>query len=189
MATVYGITELRNGTKIEFEGTPYEVTYFQHVNPGKGSAFCRTKLRNLLNGNVLEHTFKAGDKVPAPDLEQMQMQYMYFDGAFHFMNTSTFEQFEVPADVMGDNKDYLIENMEVSVLFYKGRPIGVSLPFHVVLKVTRCDPGVRGDTATSVTKPATVETGAVFQVPIFVAEGDNIKVDTRSHEYIERVNR
>lgn len=184
---MYGITELRKGTKVEFNNAPYEVTDHQHVNPGKGSAFCRTKMKNLITGSVTEHTFKAGDKVPPADLEDMGMQFQYYDGEFHFMNTKTFEQYDLTDDQVGDKRDYLIENMEVSILFYKGRPIGVNVPFHIVLKVTRCEPGVRGDTATSVTKAATVETGASFQVPLFINEGDRIKVDSRTHEYIERV--
>lgn len=187
MSGIYGITELRNGTKIELDNEPYVVTYFQHVNPGKGSAFVRTKLRSLITGNTTERTFKAGDKLPAADLESMHMQFMYIDGdVYHFMNMENYDQYELSAKVLEDKKGYLKENIEVDVLFYKGKPIDIELPNHMVLKVVFCEPGLRGDTATNVTKPATVETGAIFQVPLFVQEGDVIKIDTRTGQYLER---
>ncbi|RJO63399.1 MAG: elongation factor P [Myxococcales bacterium] len=187
---MYSTSEFRNGLKIELDDAPFEIVYFQAVNPGKGAAFTRTKLKNLLNGNVIERTFKSGEKVRKPDLEEHQMQYLYRDeSGYMFMNTENYEQESIPADIVGDDKDFLIENAEVNVLFYRGRPMGLSFPFHMVFTITHCEPGVRGDTATGTTKPATCETGLVVQVPLFVNEGERIKVDTRSRAYIERVNR
>jgi elongation factor P len=183
-------SEFRNGLKIEMDGVPYQITYFQHVKPGKGGAFVRTKLKSLLDGRVLERTFKSGDKVGTPDIEEMHMQYLYNDGeSFHFMNTGTYEQYEVPADAVGETADLMKENAEVSILFFNSKAINIQLPTTVELEVTHCEPGVKGDTATNVTKPATIETGAVIAVPLFVKEGDVLKIDTRSGEYLERVSR
>jgi len=182
-----GITELRNGTKIEIDGEPFVVTYFQHVNPGKGSAFVRTKMRSLITGNAMERTFKAGDKITQADIENMHMQYLYANGDnLHFMNMETYEQYEISAEVVHEKRGFLKESMEVDVVFHRGMPIDVDLPNHVDLKIIHCEPGVKGDTATSVTKAATVETGAIIQVPLFVDSDDTIKIDTRTGLYIER---
>ncbi len=184
---MYSITEIRNGTKIEISGEPFVVTWFQHVNPGKGSAFVRTKLKSLITGNVVERTFKAGEKIPKADLEERKMQFLYRDGDnFNFMDMETYEQISLTEEIVGDRVAYLKDGMEVSILFHNERAIGIDVPFHVELKVTHCEPGIKGDTVSNVTKPATVETGAVFQVPLFVEEGDVIKVDTRTGQYIER---
>jgi len=178
----------RKGLKIELEGEPYIISDFLHVKPGKGGAFVRTKLKSLVTGNVIDRTFRSGEKVETPALEERNMQYLYQEGeAFHFMDNDTYEQFTLSADHLGEESNFLQENVEVKILFHNGKPIGVELPFFVELTIVRTEPGVRGDTASGGTKPATVETGAVIQVPLFLNEGERIKVDTRTGEYIERV--
>lgn len=183
---MYSTSDFRNGLKILIDGIPFEVVYFQHVKPGKGGAFVRTKIKNLLNGAVLERTFRAGEKLDKPDLEDHQMQFLYADDDFHFMNVQTYEQVSLSRDVIGDAAFYLKENMEVGVLFFNGSVINVSLPNSVELKVAECEPGVKGDTVSGATKNATLETGAKVQVPLFVNEGDVLRIDTRSGGYIER---
>jgi elongation factor P len=181
--------DFRKGLKLEIDNDPYIIVDFQHVKPGKGSAFVRTKLKNLITGLVIDPTFRSGDKVKKPDLVENVMQYLYADGdQLHFMDAKTYDQIEVVRSNLGEAADYLSENLEVSVLFFNGRPIGVDLPNFVELKVTACDPGIKGDTVSGSTKPATVETGASFNVPLFINEGDVLRVDTRSHEYVERVS-
>ncbi len=185
---MYQTSDFRNGLKIEIDGDPYDIVYFQAVNPGKGSAFTRTKLKNMLTGAVLERTFKSGEKVKKPDIEEHQMQYLYQDeSGYVFMNTQDYEQVTIPTEVIGADKDFIIENAEVDVLFFNGRPMGVSFPFHLVFTVTECEPGIKGDTATGATKSAKMETGLVVNVPLFVNQGEKIRVDTRTREYIERV--
>jgi len=182
-------SQFRNGSKIELGGEPFVITYFQHVKPGKGGAFVRTKLRNLKTGRVLERTFRAGEKVEAADVEERRMQYLYADGdSLVFMDCQSFDQIPIPGEQVGDARRYLLENMEVQVLIHKGSAINVELPAFVQLTVTRCDPGLRGDTASGGTKPVTVETGAVVQAPLFIKEGETIRIDTRTGEYVERVN-
>jgi elongation factor P len=184
---MYTTSEFRNGLKIDFEGEPYLIVYFQHVKPGKGGAFVRTKLKNLKTGAVLEHTFRSGDKVEKPDLEEREMQFMYrMENQFHFMETRTYEQIYLDEEHMGDAANYMIENLPVKVLFYKGEPIGIDLPIFIVLAIAETEPGVRGDTVSGATKPATLESGAVVQVPLFLSVGDRVKVDTRTGSYIER---
>lgn len=184
---MYTTTEFRNGLKIDFEGEPYIIVFFQHVKPGKGGAFVRTKLKNLKTGAVLEHTFRSGDKVGKPDLDEREMQFMYrMENQFHFMETRTFEQIYLDEEHMGDAANYMIENLPVKVLFYKGEPIGIDLPIFIVLAIAETEPGVRGDTVSGATKPATLESGAVVQVPLFLSVGDRVKVDTRTGTYIER---
>ena len=187
---MYSTSDFRNGLKLLIDGTPFEIVYFQHVKPGKGGAFVRTKLRNLLNSSVLEKTFRAGEKVGVPDIEEVDMQFLYCDDtSFHFMNTSTYDQIAVDEKAIGDKKLFLKENTDVKVLSFNGEVVNVELPAFMVLKVTKCDPGVRGDTVSGATKPATLETGGVvcsIQVPLFINEGDMLKVDTRSSEYVER---
>lgn len=184
---MYTTTDFRNGLKIEFEGDPYTIVYFQHVKPGKGGAFVRTKLKNLKTGAVLEHTFRSGDKVEKPDLEEREMQFMYREGdAFHFMDTASYEQIYLDADHMGDAANYMIENLSVRILFFRGEPIGIDLPIFIVLTIAETEPGIRGDTVSGATKSARLESGAVVQVPLFLNEGDRIKVDTRTGSYIER---
>jgi len=184
---MYTTTDFRNGLKIEFEGGPYTIVYFQHVKPGKGGAFVRTKLKNLKTGAVLEHTFRSGDKVEKPDLEEREMQFMYREGdAFHFMDTASYEQIYLDTDHMGDAGNYMIENLSVKILFYRGEPIGIDLPIFIVLTIAETEPGIRGDTVSGATKPAKLESGALVQVPLFLNEGDRVKVDTRTGTYIER---
>ena len=187
---MYGTNQFRNGLKIEIDNEPFVIVEFQHVKPGKGGAFVRTKLKSLLSGSVLEKTFRSGEKVGKPNLEEKQMQYLYVsDGEYHFMDTETFEQSFLTEDQLGDCKNYLQENIIVTMLLYNERPIGVEPPTFVNLKITQTDPGVRGDTASGGGKPATLETGAVVQVPLFLNIGDMIRVDTRTGEYIERVTK
>jgi elongation factor P len=183
-------SEFRKGLKIELNGEPFIIVDFLHVKPGKGGAFVRTKLRNLRTGNVLEHTFRSGERVESPDIEEKETQYLYNDGEkYYFMDKESYWQFELTEDQLGNTKDFLQENVTVTVLFYNQNPVGVVLPTFVQLRIDRTEPGVRGDTATGGTKPARVETGAVVQVPLFVEEGDLIKVDTRTGEYVERVTK
>ena len=165
------------------------IVEFQHVKPGKGGAFVRTKLKNLVTGRVVDKNFRAGEKVGKPDLEEKSMQYLYAEGRqYYFMDNQTYEQTFLTEDQLGDSKNFLQENITISVLLYQGEPIGVDLPIFVELEITKTEPGVRGDTASGGTKPATVETGAVIQVPLFLNEGDKIKIDTRTGAYIERVS-
>ena len=174
--------------KVELEGEPFTIIEFQHVKPGKGGAFVRTKLKSLVSGNVIDRTFRSGDKVKRPDFEEKQMQYLFKDeSGFHFMDLETYEQVLVTSEDLGDLQDFLKEELEVNVQLYNGKPMGVELPIFVELAIVKAEPGVRGDTATGATKPAEMETGAVINVPLFLEEGDIIKIDTRSGEYIERV--
>jgi len=179
--------EFRKGLKIELEGEPYIIADFLHVKPGKGGAFVRTKLKSLVTGNVIDRTFRSGEKVQTPALDERNMQYLYREGnVYHFMDNDTYEQLTLTADQLGEESNFLKENIQVRIVFHNGKPIGVELPFFVELTIVKSEPGVRGDTARGGTKPATVETGAVIQVPLFLNEGDVIKVDTRTGEYIER---
>jgi elongation factor P len=174
--------------KIEIEGEPFTIIEFQHVKPGKGGAFVRTKLKSLVTGNVVDRTFRSGDKVKRPDFEEKQMQYLYRDeGGFHFMDLGTYEQVLITAEDLGDLQDFLKEELEVTVQLYNGKPMGVDLPNFVELAIVKAEPGVKGDTATGATKPAEMETGAVIHVPLFLEQGDIVKIDTRPGEYIERV--
>ncbi len=188
MAEVYDTSEFRNGLKIEIDGEPFEIIEFQHVKPGKGSAFVRTRIRSLLTGRTLEPTLKSGDKVGKPDIDEKQMQFLYRDGTdYHFMDTKSYEQTFIPESALGNAKNFLIENLNASILFYQGRAIGVTLPNAVDLKVIKCDPGVRGDTVSGALKPATLQTGYTLNVPLFINEGDVLKIDTRTGEYLTRV--
>jgi elongation factor P len=181
-------TSFRNGLKIEYEGDPYVIVDCQHVKPGKGVAFVKTRMKNLKTGTVLDVNFRSGDKVEKPDLETQDMQYLYQDGdLFYFMDINTFDQKPLTEDQLADSKKYIKENETVTVLFYKGEPISIELPLKVELKIVKSDPGIKGDTAQGATKPATLETGAIVQVPLFVEEGEVIRVDTRTGEYLERV--
>ncbi len=184
---MYSTPDFRRGLRIEINDEPFIMVNFQHVKPGKGGAFVRTKLKNLLNGNVVDRTFRSGEKVGKPDIEEKEMQYLYTDGDFHFMDNDTYEQTALTAEIVGDAKDFLQENSVVTVLFYKGRVINLELPTFVTLEVTEAEPGLKGDTASSVTKPVTVETGARINVPLFINPGDRLRIDTRTGEYMERV--
>jgi len=181
-------TEFRNGLKIEIDGEPYIIVEFQHVKPGKGGAFVRTKMKSLKSGNVIDRTFRSGEKVDVPELEEKTMQYLYAaDKDRVLMDTSTYEQISMSEKQLGDSVYYLKENMEIKVLYFKGQPINIDIPMFVELKIARTDPGVRGDTASGGSKPATLETGAVVKVPFYLNEGDVVKIDTRSGIFIERV--
>lgn len=180
--------DLRTGLTIELDGEVWTVIEFLHVKPGKGAAFVRTKLKNVQTGAVLERTFRAGEKVPRAHVEYKEMQYLYKQGdEYVFMDANTFEQLTLSADTIGDGVKYLKENMTVGVEMYQGAPIGVSLPNFVELEVVETDPGLKGDTQSGGSKPATLETGAVVQVPLFVKVGDKIQVDTRTDQYLKRV--
>jgi elongation factor P len=182
--------EFRKGLKIEIDGVPYQIVDFQHVSPGKGGAFTRTKIRNMLNQNQTERTFKSGDKVERPDLEEKEMQYLYSDSeGYHFMNTADYEQVVMSGESLGENVGFLQENLLVKITYFNSRAIGVELPYFVELVVTRTDPSFKGDTVTGGTKPATVSTGASVQVPFHISEGDVIKIDTRDCKYVEKVNK
>jgi len=184
---MYSTAEFRRGLKIEIDGKPFIIVEFQHVKPGKGGAFVRTKLKNLETGQVLEQTFRSGAKVDKPDLEEKYMQYLYQEGEqYVFMDNQTYDQVFIHEDYLAESVSFLQPNIEVTALFYEGRPIGVDLPTSVVLEVTETEPGIKGDTATGATKAATLETGHVVQVPLFINEGDNLRIDTRTGEYMER---
>jgi len=188
MAGVIDTSEFRKGLKIEIDGEPFEIVEFQHVKPGKGSAFVRTTIRSLLTGRVLQPTLKSGEKVGKPDIEDKEMQYLYVQGEdYYFMDTKSFEQTFLSEKVLGESKNFLKENINASVLFYNGKAIGVTLPNSVDLKVTKCDPGIRGDTVSGALKPATLETGYTVNVPLFINEGDILKIDTRDGKYLTRV--
>ena len=179
--------EFKKGLRIVFDDQPYQIVDFQHVKPGKGGAFVRTKLKHMRQGRVIDNTFRSGEKVELVDFEEKHMQFLYRDDRYHFMDMETYEQVSLSADEVGDAREYLKENTEVDVLYIDGAPVTVELPNFVELAVTRTDPGVRGDTAQGGTKPATLETGTVVQVPLFLNEGDLVKVDTRTGEYLGRV--
>jgi elongation factor P len=181
-------SQFRNGLKIELDGEPFTIVFFQHVKPGKGGAFVRTKVRNLKNGKVLERRFRAGERVELADVEERKMQYLYQDGEqLVFMDTQSYEQIPFSTEQVGDARKFLKESLEVDVVFWRSQPINIELPAFITATITRCEPGIKGDTASNVTKPATLETGAIVQVPLFVKEGEAIRVDTRSGEYVERV--
>lgn len=179
--------DFRNGVTIELDGEVYQVVEFQHVKPGKGSAFVRTRLKNVRTGAVLERTFNAGERVPRAHVDRREMQYLYRTGdQYTFMDLESYEQISLSAEVLDDALHFLKENMTVGILQYEGRVIGVDLPNSVELKVVDTEPGLRGDTATGGTKPATLETGYVVRVPLFVNVGDVVVVDTRTGEYVSR---
>jgi elongation factor P len=182
--------EFRNGMVIEIDGDLWAISYFQHVKPGKGGAFVRTKLKNVLTGNVVDRTYRAGEKVNDVRLERRPVNYSYTDGSlYYFMDANTFDLFPIAGDLLGqDQLKYLKENMECEGLVHDDNVISVELPQFVELAVTRTDPGVRGDTAQGGTKPATLETGAVIQVPLFIEEGDVLKIDRTADKYLSRVN-
>jgi elongation factor P len=184
----YSTSEFKSGLKILLDGDPQSIVENEFVKPGKGQAFSRVRLRNLRTGRVLEKTFKSGDTVEAADVMDVDMQYLYTDGEFwHFMVPQTFEQYAVGAVTLGDSAHWLKAQDIVTVTLWNGEPLSVMPPNFVELKITQCDPGLRGDTAQGGTKPATLETGAVVKVPLFVEEGETVKVDTRSGEYVSRV--
>ena len=179
--------DFRNGVTFELDGNVVSIMEFQHVKPGKGAAFVRTKIRNVISGSVVERTFNPNDKYPTAYIEHKDMQYLYNDvDLFYFMDSETFEQIPINKSVLGDNFKFMKENMDCKVLSYKGNVFGVEPPNFVELVITKTDPGFKGDTATNANKPAIVETGAEVRVPLFINEGERIRIDTRTGEYMER---
>ncbi len=179
--------DFRNGVTLEMDGQVVQIIECQHVKPGKGAAFVRTKIRNVISGAVTEKTFNPTDKYPTAFVERKEMQYLYNDGdLYYFMDNESYENIPINKATLGDNFKFVKENMDCKVLSYKGSVFGVEPPFFVELEVTKTDPGFKGDTATNATKPATLETGAEIRVPLFINEGDMIRVDTRTGEYMER---
>ncbi len=185
---MYKTSDFRKNLKLEIDGKPYVIVDFQHTNPGKGSAFVRTKLKNLETGQLLEKTYKSGvDSFDKPDLDEREMEYTYGDSeGYNFMDQKTFESINLNHDVVGDAKNFLQEGMKVDVLFYNERPISLELPNFVVLRVAETDPGLKGDTASGGSKKAIMETGLQVNVPLFIEEGELLKIDTRTGDYVER---
>lgn len=186
---MYENADFKKGLKIMVEGSPYTILDFQHVKPGKGNQFTRTKMRNLLTGQQLERTFKSGERFEVPNVMTRDMSYLYKDdNGYTFMDKESYDQIVMTETEIGEAKDYLIENLEVTLLFYNDRPVSVDVPKAVNLRVTQTDPGMRGDTVTGATKPATLETGLVVKVPLHINEGDLLRVDTTTGDYVSRVN-
>lgn len=179
--------DFRNGVTFEMDGGVYQIIEFQHVKPGKGAAFVRTKIRNVITGAVVEKTFSPTDKYPTAFVERKDMEYLYNDGSlYYFMDLETFENIPINADILPDSFKFVKENEQVKILSYKGNVFGVEPPFFVELVITHTEPGFKGDTAQGGTKPAELETGAVVKVPLFINEGEKIRIDTRTSEYMER---
>lgn len=186
---MYDLSDFKKGLKILMDNEPYVVVDFQHVKPGKGNQFTRTKLRNLLTGQNRELTFKQGEKFGVPNVETKEMSFLYRDdNGFNFMDQTSFEQLLMTPDEVGENQYYLTENLTVVILMFNERAVAVDVPKAVNLKVTQTDPGVKGDRVTGGTKPATLETGLVVNVPLHISEGDTLRIDTSSGDYVERVN-
>lgn len=180
--------DIKNGTVLRIDGNLWSVIEFQHVKPGKGGAFVRTKMKNVLSGKVVDKTFNAGIKVETANVDRRDFQYLYMDGEdFVFMDTDTYDQVNVPAGTVGDAKDYMLEGMNVMLASNDGTPLYIELPTSVVLEITYTEPGLQGDRSTGGTKPATLETGAEIQVPLFLEQGVRVKVDTRTGDYLGRV--
>lgn len=185
---MYENADFKKGLKIMVDGQPYSIVDFQHVKPGKGNQFTRTKMRNLLTGQNLERTFKSGEKFEVPNVINREMAFLYKDdNGYAFMDQENYEQITMTENEIGEAKYYLIENLKVVVLIYNDRAVSVDVPKAVNLKVAKCDPGVRGDTVTGATKPATLETGLVVKVPLHINEGDTLRIDSQSGEYVSRV--
>ncbi len=185
---MYSASDLRKGLKIQIDGEPYVVVDFQFSKPGKGQALYRTKLKNMVNGNQFDRTFRSNDKFEKAPLEERTMQFLYSQGdEFHFMDIKNYEQVVISEEQMGSDVNFLIDNMEIQILLFNNNPIGVTLPNFVNLTVTRADPWAKGDTSGSDSKPVTVETGYELQVPTFIEEGDKIQIDTRTGAYMTRV--
>lgn len=179
--------EFRNGATFELDGQIFQIVEFQHVKPGKGAAFVRTKMKNIITGATVERTFNPSDKMPKAHIERKDLQYLYNDGdLFYFMDTETFEQMPISKATIGDAFKFVKENMTVKILSHKGNVFGIEPPTFVELEITETEPGFKGDTATGATKPATLETGAIVKVPLFINQGDVIRIDTRTGEYLER---
>ena len=186
---MYDLSDFKKGLKVLIDSEPYSVVDFQHVKPGKGNQFTRTKLKHLINGSNLERTFKSGEKFGVPDVAFKDMDFLYKDeNGFNFMDQSSYEQISLDPDMLGDAANWLSENLKVKVVFFNDRAVGVELPKSVVLKVTKTDPGHKGNTVTNTYKAAILESGAEVQVPLHIAEGDMLKINTTDGTYVERVN-
>jgi elongation factor P len=187
---MYDTSDIRKGLKIMLDGSPYTVVEFQFVKPGKGAAFTRTKMKNLLSGGVIERNLRSGDKLEPADVETKTMQYLYREAdSFVFMDTTTYDQVNIQTSTIGDSADFMPENTNVEVLFFNGRAVGVTLPNFIEQAITETEPGFKGDTSTGATKPAKISTGAQVNVPLFINVGDVVRIDTRSGEYLERLSR
>jgi elongation factor P len=187
---MYDTSDLRKGLKVTMDGSPFVVVEAQFVKPGKGQAFTRTKLKNLITGNVIERTLKSGERIEPADVEEREMQFLYKEGeSFVFMDTETYDQLQLTPELIGDNQYYLLDGTQVQILLYSGRPIGVTPPTFVEMTVTWTEPGFKGDTSSNISKPAKMQTGLEVGVPLFIKEGELIRIDTRTGEYVERVKK
>ncbi|MBN1671725.1 MAG: elongation factor P [Kiritimatiellae bacterium] len=186
---MYGASDLRKGLKVEINGVPYVITEFQFVKPGKGQALYNCRLKSLLDGATMSRTYRSNDKIDEPKLAEKDVHFSYTDGAHYVFLDENYEQVEVPGDVLGDARYFLTEELPVTVLYHNGRPVAATLPTFVEKEIVQTEPGARGDTATNVLKPATIDTGYQVQVPLFINEGDIIKIDTRTGEYSDRVRK
>jgi len=184
---MYTTSDFRRGLRIEIDGQPYTILEFEHHKPGKGAAITRCRLRNLVTGQLVTPTMRSGEKVGTPDVEDRDGQFLFASGDMYtFMDPKSYEQYEITKEMLGDNINFLVDGMQVSILFYQGKAVSVDLPNSVVLEIVETEPAVKGDTATNATKKAKLQTGHVVNVPLFMKEGEKVKVDTRSGEYIER---
>ncbi len=187
---MYDTSNIRKGLKIQIDGDPYVVVEFQFVKPGKGTSFTKTKIKNLITGAVLDRTYRSNEKLEPANIEENEMQYLYHEGEnFVFMDNTTYEQAFIADEVLGDGAKFLSDNLNVTVLFFDEKPVGVTLPNFVELEVTHTEPGIKGDTASGATKPATLSTDATIYVPLFIEEGQWLRIDTRTGEYVERVKK
>jgi len=187
---MYDTSDIRKGLKFQIDGEPYVVVDFQFVKPGKGTAFTKTRIKNLITGAVLDKTFRSNERLEPANIEEKQMQFLYIEGdSYCFMDEESYEQVLITKDIVDEAAKFLSDNLKVSVLFFNERPVGITLPNFVVLQVTQSDPGIRGDTASGATKPATLSTGAIINVPLFIDEGEWLRIDTRTGEYVERVKK
>ncbi len=185
---IVSTSEFRKGLRILVDNEPFVIVEFQHVKPGKGGAFVRTRLKSLVSGNVLDRTYRSGDKAEVPELEERDMQYLYKEGDhYFFMDQNTYDQLFIVEDQLGDAKNYLKDGLVIQVLIYQGKTIGVEVPNFVNLVIAQTEPGIRGDTAQNASKPALLETGYTIQVPLFVEQGEMVRIDTRTGQYLERV--
>ena len=185
---IVSTSEFRKGLRILVDNEPFVIVEFQHVKPGKGGAFVRTRLKSLVSGNVLDRTYRSGDKAEVPELEERDMQYLYKEGdRYFFMDQNTYDQLFIVEEQLGDAKNYLKDGLVIQVLIYQGKTIGVEVPNFVNLVIAQTEPGIRGDTAQNASKPALLESGYTIQVPLFVEQGETVRIDTRSGQYLERV--
>jgi elongation factor P len=187
---MYDTSDIRKGLKIQIDGEPYVVVDFQFVKPGKGTAFTKTRIKNLITGSVLDRTYRSNERLEPANVEERQMQFLYAEGEnYCFMDKETYEQMYISKEFVGDAALLMPDNIDVTVMVFNERPVGISLPNFVELQITKSDPGIRGDTASGATKPATLSTGAVIQVPLFIEEGEWLRIDTRTGAYVERVKK